>query len=74
MSKIKPYIDDDGEVRELDAHFFKTATRGRPPMPEADRKKRVNIMLDPDLLEALKEGGKGWQTRLNATLREALGM
>ena len=47
MSDLKPYIDDNGEVRELDGQFFKTAFRGRPPLPEDQRKKRVNIMLDP---------------------------
>ena len=74
MSKIKSYIDDNGDARELDEHFFKTATRGRPPILESERKKRVSIMLDPDLLVALKAEGKGWQTRLNATLREAMGL
>jgi uncharacterized protein (DUF4415 family) len=74
MAEVKPYIDEDGEVRELDEYFFKHAKRGRPPMPSAQRKQRVNIMLDPDIIARLKEGGKGWQTRLNATLREALGL
>lgn len=74
MPEIKPYIDDNGEVRELDEHFFKTAKRGRPPFLPAERKKRVNIMLDPDIIDCLKADGKGWQTRLNATLREALGL
>ena len=32
-------------------------------------------MLDDDVIAALKESGeKGWQTRLNATLRQALGL
>jgi len=74
MADPKPYIDDDGEVRELDAHFFSNARRGRPPLPEVQRKRRTTIMLDPDVLDRLKEGGKGWQTRANALLREALGL
>lgn len=74
MAKVKPYIDEDGEVRELDDHFFANAKRGRPPMPESERKRRVNIMLDPDVLDKLKADGKGWQTRANAMLREALGL
>ena len=74
MSKNEPYIDEDGEVRELDAAFFETAKRGRPPLPTEARKKSVHIMLDPDLLAAFKSQGKGWQTRLNATLRKAMGM
>ncbi|WP_171182374.1 BrnA antitoxin family protein [Ruegeria sp. HKCCD8929] len=72
--KVEPYIDDDGEVRELDDHFFATAVRGRPPLPEEKRKQRVTMMLDPDVLSKLRADGKGWQTRANALLREALGL
>jgi uncharacterized protein (DUF4415 family) len=32
-------------------------------------------MLDPDVISALKEDHpKGWQTRMNTKLREALGL
>ncbi|MFQ5621926.1 MAG: BrnA antitoxin family protein [Paracoccaceae bacterium] len=47
---------------------------GRPPLPEHERKKRVTMYLDRDVIEALKKGGRGWQTRANATLRAALGL
>lgn len=47
---------------------------GRPPLPEGQRKKRVTLHLDPDVLERLKADGKGWQTRANAALRKALGL
>lgn len=74
QTKVKAYIADDGETRELDEHFFSKATRGRPPLPPEKRKKRVNIMLDPDVVDQLKQGGKGWQTRANALLRAALSL
>ncbi len=74
MSERKSYIDENGEVRELDDHFFATAVRGRPPMPSDVRKTRVTMMLDADVLERLKADGKGWQTRANAMLRDALGL
>lgn len=74
MTKAKPYIGKDDEVRELDKEFFATARRGRPPLPEGERKRRVNIMLDPDVVDCLKKDGKGWQTRANALLRDALGL
>lgn len=32
----------------------------------------VSIRLDRDLVEALRESGKGWQTRVNAMLRDAM--
>jgi uncharacterized protein (DUF4415 family) len=49
--------------------------RGRPIGSTADSTKRkVNLRLDPDLLEALKASGQGWQTRVNMILRrEVLG-
>ncbi|AWB47964.1 hypothetical protein HYN69_05035 [Gemmobacter aquarius] len=47
---------------------------GRPPLPEAERKQRVTLHLDRDILAALKAEGKGWQTRANAALRRALGL
>ena len=31
-------------------------------------------MLDPDVIEHFKAGGKGWQTRVNAALRKAAGL
>lgn len=47
---------------------------GRPPLPKAEKKQRVTLHLDPDVLARLKADGKGWQTRANAALRKALGL
>lgn len=47
---------------------------GRPALPERYRKRRVTIMLDPDVIEHFKAEGKGWQTRVNAALRKAAGL
>ncbi|WAJ27357.1 BrnA antitoxin family protein [Antarcticirhabdus aurantiaca] len=44
--------------------------RGRPPA-EAP-KERITIRLDPDVAAAFRATGKGWQTRLNAALRDWL--
>ena len=48
--------------------------QGRPALPPEQRKRRVTLHLDPDVLERLKADGKGWQTRANAALRRALGL
>jgi BrnA antitoxin of type II toxin-antitoxin system len=40
------------------------AARKRPP------KQSVAIRLDPDVLAAFRADGPGWQTRMNAVLRE----
>ncbi len=74
MSERRSYIDENGDALELDEEFFATAKRGRPPLSDEEKKKRVSIMLDPDVLSRLKADGKGWQTRANALLRDALGL
>ena len=35
-------------------------------------KKTVNVRLDADVIEWLQSGGRGYQTRMNAILREAM--
>ncbi|MFO1142385.1 MAG: BrnA antitoxin family protein [Amaricoccus sp.] len=47
---------------------------GRPLLPDEVRKRRVTLMLDPDVIEHFKAGGRGWQTRMNAALRRAAGL
>ena len=73
MKEGEPYIGEDGEVRELDAHFFRNATRGRPRMPAAARKQRVNLMLEPQVIAALKARGV-MSAEANRLLKEALGL
>jgi uncharacterized protein (DUF4415 family) len=41
--------------------------RGRPI---GSNKAKVNLRLDVDVLEAFKSAGDGWQTRINAALRD----
>ena len=35
-------------------------------------KVRVTLRLDPDVVERFRRKGRGWQSRVNATLRKAL--
>jgi uncharacterized protein (DUF4415 family) len=42
--------------------------RGRPQKP--GRKVNQTLRLDPDVLEAYRQEGKGWQTRINEVLRQ----
>lgn len=44
-------------------------TRGKQRTPT---KKHVSIRLDADLVAHFREGGPGWQTRLNDALRRAI--
>lgn len=44
--------------------------RGRPVGSVAEQtKEKVNLRLDPDVLDALRASGRGWQTRVNDLLR-----
>lgn len=70
FARLRPVWDFPELVEILQSH----GKLGRPPLPEAERKKRVTLHLDPDVLAALKAEGKGWQTRANAALRRALGL
>ena len=83
MTESKPGTQaawtDPDDAPELDQAFFERATlfqgdrvvrRGRPPLPET--RPTLNMRIDADVLVALKATGPGWQTRINALLREAV--
>jgi uncharacterized protein (DUF4415 family) len=48
----------------------KLVRRGRPKLEQP--KQRVTLRLDPDVLAHFRSAGRGWQTRINAALREHL--
>ena len=45
MRKPKPYIDDEGEARELDDYFFENAKTGLPPSPSDRRNQNFMSLL-----------------------------
>ncbi len=75
----------DPEASELDDDWFKRArpasevvphvvqryrrTRGKQRAPT---KNQITLRLDEDLVLHFRETGKGWQTRINDTLRRAV--
>jgi uncharacterized protein (DUF4415 family) len=76
-----PWTDEDfararpiWDFPELVDMLQRAGKLGRPPLPEAEKKQRVTMYLDPDVIARLKEGGRGWQTRANAALCKALGL
>ncbi|MBL4767324.1 MAG: hypothetical protein JKY94_06345 [Rhodobacteraceae bacterium] len=66
-------ISHDGEVRETTADDLKFAGRGRPFLLDSDKKRRVNLMLDPEVVERLKLKGN-MSAAANKILRETLGL
>ena len=87
MTKHAPLTDKDGEVRELtaaDLRRFKPAAEVlpaellkvmgvRPRGPQkAPTKQATTIRLSPDVMAAFKATGTGWQTRIDAALKDWL--
>ena len=87
MNKHIPLIDDEGEVRELtaaDLRTFKPAsevlplnlqkTLGmRPRGPQkAPTKVSTTIRLSNDVVQTFRSTGDGWQTRVDAALKDWL--
>ena len=70
FARAKP-IDEIPELADF-AEFIRKG--GRPLLPDEVKKRRVTIMLDPDVLAHFRATGKGWQTRINAALRKAAGL
>ena len=49
-----------------------TAPKGPAPVPGA--RELVSLRIDQDVLAKFQEDGPGWQDRLNAALRAAVGL
>ncbi len=63
--------DRPATAEELDAAMaLYRAKRGRPA--GSGTKEQVAIRLDRDVLSAFRASGTGWQTRMNAALRDWL--
>ena len=63
-------IGDKIVSREEAQVAIKKALRGRPA--GTGTKKSTTVRFDNDILAAFKATGRGWQTRLNAALRDWL--
>lgn len=83
----KPWIDPDdapqwgdevferAEIRD-GGRVLKAATgtltkRGRPKLDTP--KRQVTLRLDQAVVDKLREGGPGWQSRINDILKKAVG-
>ena len=83
LASRKSVINEDGEVPDLtllsrkDFKPFsslpksvKAIIRGRPKAEVT--KERITIRLSPDVLAAFRASGAGWQTRIDAALKDWL--
>ena len=85
MASRKPLIDTDGEVHELstaDMARFRPAAEVLPSSlkeklgvrgpQKAPTKERITIRLSREVVDQFRESGEGWQTRVDAALRDWL--
>ncbi|MCX7084760.1 MAG: BrnA antitoxin family protein [Methylococcales bacterium] len=70
---INAGIASDPDTYELTAAEFAELKPYKGGRPKAEvTKERITIRLSPDVLEAFKSTGKGWQTRIDGVLKEWL--
>ena len=69
-----PASDDLDEAPVWSPEDFAQAVHRVGLQPAAMKKQKINITLDPDVVAWFKQqaGGRGYQTLINATLREAM--
>ena len=66
-----PY--DPNDQAATAAHWRNaTITRGRGRPAVVVKRPTLNMRVDADVLDAFKATGPGWQTRINAALRDAV--
>ena len=70
FSKTKPASSVLGQIFSPAVATEMLKSRGRPRV--AEPRARINMRIDPHLLNALRSTGKGWQTRVHAVLSEAV--
>lgn len=71
FDKATPMVGDRVVTRaEADTALSKALARGRPRL--AAPKIALTMRYDADVVKAFKATGAGWQTRMNAALREWL--
>lgn len=66
---INEGIARDRDTQELGSTWFAQARRGGRPVSENPKRLR-SIRFSPDVLEYFQSTGKGWQTRIDAALKE----
>lgn len=88
MSNEKPVVFDHDNPEWTKADFARAVgpeglsdaelaafpkTKARMGRPRGSNKELVTLRLDKDVLERFRSSGAGWQTRINETLRKAVG-
>ena len=77
-------VSEDGDASPADLASAKPFTEAFPDLAASARRSRgpqkaptkrlVSLRLSPDVIERFKADGPGWQSRIDATLRKAMGL
>jgi uncharacterized protein (DUF4415 family) len=70
FKNARPALDVIAEVFGPPAAESLRRGRGRPAKPPEERKVRLTLRVDADVVDAYQQSGKGWQSRINQLLRE----
>ena len=69
-TRITAAARSDPDAQPIDGVMGLKRLRGRPR--SAVTRVMLSLRVDPDVLMALRASGRGWQTRVNALLRQAV--
>ena len=85
MPKSRALIDSEGEVRELTVVDMKRLRPAKIALPatlldklkvrgpqKVPVKERITIRLSPEVVQPFRATGEGWQTRVDAALKDWL--
>lgn len=82
LAKLDAHVvapEEYDDAPELTDEFFEKAEhrigdkvirRGRPPLDTP--KQQITLRIDAEIIEYFRASGPGWQSRINAVLREHL--
>jgi uncharacterized protein (DUF4415 family) len=71
LKNLAAMSDDDIDFSDIPRLTPEQLAQFRPTR-EKENKEAISVRLDPDVLTWLRSTGKGWQTRLNAIVRNAM--
>jgi uncharacterized protein (DUF4415 family) len=87
MKNLNPLINQEGEVREITSNDLKNFKPAQEVFPKSlaaklgvkprgpqksPTKEKITIRLSPDVVQKFKGTGAGWQSRVDAALRDWL--
>jgi uncharacterized protein (DUF4415 family) len=67
--QLQKNIETDKDAITVTEEFWQAA---KLVMPATGHKERITIRIDSDILDWLKEDGRGYQSRINAILRTCM--